>query len=375
MIERIIEKDIPSALEKGKMVAIMGPRQVGKSTLIETLYKGKEAILWLNGDDSDTRSLLENITSTRLRAIIGTAKTVIIDEAQKIPGIGDKLKLITDQMKEVRLIISGSSSFELSNQINESLTGRKRVFNLFPISFKELCEHTGFLEENRMIRHRMIYGYYPEVVSNPGDEKEILKELIDSYLYKDILSLDSIYKSDKLVKMVQALAFQIGSQVSYNELSQMVGIDAKTVEKYIDILEKCYILFRLPSFAKNLRNELKYSRKFYFYDMGIRNAIIGNFAPVEVRDKTELGHIWENFVISERMKKNAYDRSFAHCYFWRTQQMKEIDLVELVEGEMYAYEMKWDSKTKVVIPKSFSEAYPKAHFRAITPNNLEEFLL
>lgn len=174
---------------------------------------------------------------------------------------------------------------------------------------------------------------------------------------------------------MQALSFQIGSQVSYNELSRLVGIDAKTIEKYIDILEKCYIIFRLPSFAKNLRNELKYSRKIYFYDMGIRNAVIGNFTPVEARDKTELGHMWENFIMAERMKKNSYDKSFIHSYFWRTQQMKEIDLIEVSDGKMYAYEMKWDSKEKVKIPKSFAETYPEAHFMSVTPDNLDEFLL
>ena len=372
MIARFIEKDILNAVAAGKAAIIFGTRQVGKTTLLEKMFPNSTSVLRLNGDDDDVRSLFANMTSTRLKAIIGKADTVIVDEAQKIPDVGTRLKYITDQMKGIRLIATGSSSFELAGKVSESLTGRKRELKL---SFAEMVSHSDLLSELRMIPQRMLYGYYPEAVTSQGNEKVILKELINSYLYKDILSLNSIAKSDKLVNLVKALAFQIGSQVSYGELAGLVGIDAKTVEKYIDILEKNYIVYRLPSYSKNMRNEIKFSRKIYFYDLGIRNAVIGNFAPMEMRNPAEVGHIWENFIITERMKKLSYDNSFAQCYFWRTQQNKEIDLIEEEDGELRAYEFKWNGKEKTKVPAKFLEAYPDAVFSVISPDNADEILL
>ena len=225
-----------------------------------------------------------------------------------------------------------------------------------------------------MIPHRMVYGYYPEVVTNPGDERSVLKELSDSYLYKDILSLDSINKPDKLVRLLKALALQIGSQVSYNELGQLIGLDSKTVERYVDVLEKSFIIFRLNSFSRNLRNELKTSRKVYFWDLGIRNAVIGNLAQVENRADT--GDMWENFVIAERMKQNIYKNSFAQSWFWRTRQQQEIDYLEEEDGRLLAFEFKWNErKGNVKCPDSFLKAYPDAEFKVITPKNIEEFLM
>lgn len=374
MIKRILESPIDSLLGSGKAIIIMGARQVGKSTLLETIFRDKKDVLWMTGDDLDVQELFSQMTSTRLKALLGTTKTLIIDEAQRIPDIGVRIKLITDQIKDVQVITTGSSSFELASKVNESLAGRKREFRMYPVSFSEMVSHTNLLEELRLIPHRMIYGYYPEVICNPGNEPAILKELSDSFLYKDILSFEGINKPDKLVRLLKALAFQIGSQVSYHEVAQLVGLDSKTVERYIDILEKSYIIFRLSSFSRNLRNELKASRKIYFWDLGIRNLLIGNLAQVE--NRTDAGALWENFIIAERLKRNSYNGSIAQYWFWRTQQQKEIDYLEEENGQLNAYEFKWnDKKANVRVPESFSKAYPDATFHIITPKNADEFLL
>ena len=351
----------------------MGARQVGKSTLLHSLLDGDESVLWLSGDDDDVRDLFRNISSTRLKAIVGNRKTVVIDEAQRIEDIGLRLKLITDQLPGVQVIATGSSSFELSSKVNEPLTGRKRELKLFPLSFRELVSHTSFLEEHRMIPHRLIYGYYPEVVCSPSNEKVVLKELTDSYLYRDLLSFDTLRKPDVIVRLLKALSLQIGSQVSYNELASLLGLTSKTVEKYLDILEKSYIIFRLGSFSRNMRNELKLSRKIYFWDLGIRNAVIGNMAPLENRNDT--GALWENFLIAERMKNNSYSNSFAQSYFWRTKDQSEIDYLEEEDGGLSAYEFKWNpAKSKTKCPASFAAAYPSSTYKVITPDNIEEFI-
>ena len=374
MIARDIEDRIKALQGKGKAIVIIGARQVGKSTILHHLYDGKQGVLWLNGDEQDTVNLLENTSSTRLNAIIGRSKTVIIDEAQKIPDIGRKLKLITDNITGVQLIATGSSSFELSNKLNEPLTGRKRELKMHPLTFAEMVRHTNLLEEKRMIPHRLLYGYYPEVVTSKGDERTVLKELSESYLYRDILAIEGINKPDKLQKLLQALAMQIGEQVSYREIGLLVGLDSKTVEKYIDLLEKSLVIFRLGSFARNLRNELKQSRKVYFWDLGIRNAVIGNFANIESR--LDIGGMWENFVIAERMKKKLSENSFCQHYFWRTQQQKEIDLIEEEDGAIRAYEFKWNPKKACInAPQQFSTSYPDAAFYVITRDNVEDIIL
>ncbi len=375
MIKRQIENSVKATLFGRKAVVLLGPRQVGKSTLMSMIFPGNDSVKWFTGDDPADREALTDISLTRLKLILGNFKVVVIDEAQKITGIGDTMKLITDHLPEIRLIATGSSSFQLESSLGDSLAGRKREFHLFPISFSEMVSHSGLIEEERTISDRMIYGYYPEVVMNPGKEREILKELSDSYLYKDILSLERIAKGEKLVRLVQALALQIGSQVSYHELAQIVGIDDKTVEKYIDILEKCYIVFRLPSYAKNLRNELKFSRKVYFYDLGIRNAVLGNFTPLDLRPKEEVGHMWENFMIAERRKCNEYSGRYVSSYFWRTEQQKEVDLIEVIDGAVAAFEFKWDPEKKVKTPTQFLSSYPEASFEAVSPKNAAEFLL
>lgn len=375
MVERLLEQRIEGMIGSEKAIIIMGPRQVGKSTLLHEVFGSSREVLWLNGDEPDVQELFANITSTRLKAIIGKNKFIVIDEAQRIADVGVKLKLITDQIKGVQLIATGSSSFELASKLNEPLTGRKREYKMFPLSFGEMVAHTNLLEEKRMIPHRLVFGYYPEVVTHPGDEKMILKELADSFLYKDILSLDSIGKPDKLVKLLQALALQIGSQVSYNEIGQLIGLDTKTVDRYIDVLEKNYVIFRLGSFARNLRNELKASRKIYFYDNGIRNAVLANFSILESRTHEEMGTLWENFIISERLKRNAYSGSYCNYWFWRTQQQKEIDYIEEEDGQISTYEFKWNPAAKYKYPQQFMAAYPGSTFQVISRANIEEFLL
>ena len=373
MIERTQESAIKSLIGSNKAIILMGARQVGKSTLLHSLLDGDESVLWLNGDDDDVRDMFRIISSTRLKAIVGNRKTVVIDEAQRIEDIGLRLKLITDQLPGVQMIATGSSSFELSSKVNEPLTGRKRELKLFPLSFRELVSHTSFLEEHRMIPHRLIYGYYPEVVCSPSNEKVVLKELTDSYLYRDLLSFDTLRKPDVIVRLLKALSLQIGSQVSYNELASLLGLTSKTVEKYLDILEKSYIIFRLGSFSRNMRNELKLSRKIYFWDLGIRNAVIGNMAQLENRNDT--GALWENFLIAERMKDNSYSNSFAQSYFWRTKDQSEIDYLEEEDGNLNAYEFKWNhAKSKTKCPASFAAAYPSSTYKVITPDNIEEFI-
>jgi predicted AAA+ superfamily ATPase len=372
MINRFLQPQLESLLGSRKAIILMGARQVGKSTLLQLLLGQRQDVLWLNGDNNDVQTLFTAISAERIHSLMGTKRILVIDEAQRIPNIGVQLKIIIDQLPEVQVIATGSSSFELASKVNEPLTGRKREFKLFPLTFNEMVEHSSLIEELRLIPHRLVYGYYPEVVANPGQEANILKELTDSYLYRDILTLDKVAKSDKLVLLLKALAMQIGSQVSYNELSGLVGIDAKTIERYITVLEQSYIIFRLGSFSRNLRNELKFSKKIYFWDMGIRNAIIGNFSLVETR--SDIGAMWENFAIAERMKQINYRHPFAQSYFWRTKQQTEIDYIEEQDGSLQAFEFKWNEHKSSRCPLSFSKAYPDASFCVITPSNIDDYL-
>lgn len=372
MINRFLQPQLESMLGSHKAIIVMGARQVGKSTLLQLLLGQRHDVLWLNGDNNDVQTLFTAISAERIHSLMGTKRVLVIDEAQRIPNIGVQLKIIIDQLSDVQVIATGSSSFELASKVNEPLTGRKREFKLFPLTFNEMVEHSSLIEELRLIPHRLVYGYYPEVVANPGQEANILKELTDSYLYRDILTLDKVAKSDKLVLLLKALAMQIGSQVSYNELSGLVGIDAKTIERYITVLEQSYIIFRLGSFSRNLRNELKFSKKIYFWDMGIRNAVIGNFSLAETR--SDIGAMWENFAIAERMKQINYRHPFAQSYFWRTKQQTEIDYIEELDGSLRAFEFKWNERKSLRCPLAFSNAYPDASFSAITPSNIDDFL-
>lgn len=373
MISRILQNALVKRLFRGKALLIFGARQTGKSTIAEYLLKEQEKEwIVLNGDEADVRELLSNTTSTNLKAIFGQNKIVLIDEAQRIKNIGLTLKLITDQIKEIQVIATGSSAFELSSEVNEPLTGRKYEFMLFPLSFEEMVNHHGILTEKRLLDHRMLFGYYPEIVTHPGEEKERLKLLAGSYLYKDLLTLEQIKKPALLEKLLKALALQIGSEVNYNELGQTIGSDRKTVEKYIDLLQKTFVIFQLPAFSRNVRNEIKKGKKIYFYDCGIRNAVINNFESINSR--TDKGALWENFIIAERMKYLNNHETDAKFYFWRTTQQQEIDLIEESEEGLKAFEFKSNKNAKAHIPTTFKDNYPDVEVHIISPENMDTII-
>jgi len=372
MINRILTATISDKLISGKVILLFGPRQTGKTTLLHQIFDGRPDTMWLNGDEPDVQHLFEKATSTIMKAVFGTHSTIIIDEAQRIANIGIILKIISDELKMFRVVVTGSSSFELANRTQEPLTGRKWEYFLYPLSFSEMVAHHGVLEEKRMIPHRLLYGSYPEIINNPGKEKEILKSLTDSFLYKDILMLEGIKKPAKIVSLLKALAFQIGNEVSYNELSKSLGIDNQTVEKYIDLLEKAFVIFRLGALSRNLRKELKRSRKIYFYDNGIRNALIAQFSSLELRP--DKGALWENYLMSERQKYIAYHGLWVNSFFWRTQDQQEIDYVEEQDGIFHAWEFKWNPQAKARLSKSFANAYSHTGFTIVSPDNMEEFL-
>lgn len=374
MIIRDLEHIIHPYLFKNKAILIYGSRQVGKTTLVHSLVKEyQDHTLFLNGDDADVRDILSQVNSTKLKPIIGQHKIVVIDEAQRIPETGLVLKIIHDNFPGIQLIATGSSAFELANKIQEPLTGRKLEFNLFPVSFNEMVNYHGFLNEKRVVEHRMVFGSYPDIILNSGMERKLLKSLASSYLYKDLLMLEQIQKPVLLEKILKALALQVGSEVSYNELANLVGSDRGTVEKYIDLLEKVFIVFRLPALNRNVRNEIKKGKKIYFYDNGIRNAIIGNFLPVHSR--TDVGPLWENYIISERLKFNCNNDIDFKSYFWRTTQQQEVDYIEENDTELSAFEFKWNPNKQGFLSKTFSKAYPVKIFDTISPKNIEVFLV
>ncbi len=376
MINRANNLQFKQWMFRGKVLILIGSRQVGKTTLISEISKNfaHEDVLFVNCDESDVRAVLENSSSTALKAFIGSKKLFIIDEAQRVKGIGLTLKLIADTLKEVQVIATGSSAFDLRNELEEPLTGRKIVIELFPISTQEMVNHTSYLEEKRMLEQRMIYGMYPEIINNPTDAKKLLKELSDSYLFKDILSYKDIRQPDALRKLLTALSLQVGSEVSYNEIGNLIGLDKETVERYIDLLEKSFVVFRLTSLSRNGRNELKKSRKIYFYDNGVRNAVINNFNPLSLR--ADVGDLWENFMISERRKTLHYNQIFTNTYFWRTHTQQEIDYIEEREGKLFTYEFKWSEKKKAKLPRLFAELYPENEFELINSKNyMENFVL
>ena len=371
MYPRIIEKVIKEKFGTGKAIIIVGARQVGKTTLINKILE-KEEYLFLDADDPAIRQLLSNPNTEEIRTILGENKIVFIDEAQRIDGIGLTLKIITDQFKDIQLFVSGSSSFDLGNKLNEPLTGRKWEYELFPISWEEFEKKEGFVKSEQQIENRLLFGLYPEVLNNKGKERTILKNLVSSYLYRDILAFSEIRKPEILDNLLLALALQVGSEVNYNELAQTIGVNKITVQKYIDILEKGYILFKLNSFSRNSRNEIKRNRKIYFYDTGIRNMIIGNFNPLKLR--TDTGALWENFLISERKKQNIYKETFARMYFWRTKQQQEVDFVEEKDGKIYGFEFKWKTMSKLKLPETFTKTY-NAETKIIDRNNFREFVV
>ncbi|MEZ5071267.1 MAG: ATP-binding protein [Bacteroidales bacterium] len=372
MIARILANNIRNDLSLNKGMVLLGARQVGKTTLLEQLVPDRSRCIVLNGDEPDSRERLSNLSSDRLKSMFGDARQLVIDEAQLIPDIGIILKRILDYVPDIRVFASGSSSLELANSINEPLTGRKLEYRLFPLSFRELVDHFGLQQETRLLPHRLVFGSYPEIVTSSGNEIKLLRNLAGSYLYKDILSFGTVKKPVLLDKILKALAHQIGKEVSYQEVSRLVGADKETVERYIDLLEKAFIVFRLNALSRNHRNEIKKGKKIYFYDNGIRNALIGNFQQFETR--TDKGALWENYLVSERLKYLSYGEFYGNLYFWRTIKQQEIDFVEEVDGAFNAYEFKLSPSKPGRFSRSFLDAYPIRHTQTIHPGNLEEFL-
>jgi len=373
MIKRQLQNKIKEELFNGKAIVVFGPRQSGKTTMVKTIVQNlNKSVKWLNGDEADVRSFFTDATSTKLRAIVGDAQILVIDEAQRITNIGLAIKLLVDNFPEIQIIATGSSSFELASKIKEPLTGRKFEHFLFPLSFAELVNHYGFLEEKRLLEHRLVFGSYPEIVNAPGKEIKYLAALSDSYLYKDILAWQNINKPEKLELLMKGLALQLGNEVSYHELAQLTGLNSRTVETYINILEKAFIIFRLNALYRNKRNELKKSKKIYFYDNGVRNAIINNFNMPDVR--VDIGALWENYLMSERMKYTQYNDIFLNRYFWRSRTKQEIDYIEEREGKLFAFEFKWNPKAKYRFPKIFLENYTENEVAIVNTENYYGFL-
>ncbi len=330
-------------------------------------------VRWYNGEEPGTQELFRDPSAQRLKTLIGNAKTVVLDEAQRIESVGLVVKLLVDANPGIQFIVTGSSALELAAGISESMTGRKYDLHLYPLSFEELAAQNGLLSEIRMLEHRLTYGFYPGIVTEPGLEQIHLNELYSSYLYKDLLAYQQIKKPAVLEKLVKALALQLGNEVSYNELSQIVGLDKESVERYIDLLEKSFVIFRLTALSRNMRNEIKRGRKIYFYDVGIRNAVINTYNQPALR--TDTGALWENYCIVERMKALEYAGKRVNRYFWRTTTQHEIDYIEEYEGKLHAYEFKWNPKAKVKTQRAFLEAYPGTGIKVITPKNIEEFVM
>lgn len=373
MIERLLKEQISKRLYRGKVVIVVGPRQVGKTTLLRMLIDDtdRKVLVW-NCDEPDVRRRLAGPTSTELGAETANADLILIDEVQRVQNIGITLKLFVDNYPEKQVVVTGSSAIELSNSINEPLTGRKYEYVMFPFSTEELIREFGATEERRMLERRLIYGSYPEVVNHPGEERETLTDLVSSYLYKDIFSFQDVRKPEIIEQLLQAIALQVGSEVSFNELGRLLGLTSITVQRYIDLLEKSYVLFHLRSFSRNVRSELKKSRKIYFYDNGVRNALLGDYKPLALRNDT--GELWENYIISERMKHNAYTGFYGKSYFWRTQQQQEVDYIEDYDGVLHAYEFKWSETKQPRLTEAFSKNYPEHTFAVINPDNYQGFV-
>lgn len=372
-VARKIQDEIVNFLFQNKVIILYGARQTGKTSMVRQIVASTgKSYIWLNADESDIADLLTNRNSAMLKSFFGDNEIVVIDEAQRIKDIGLTLKLIIDTFPDYQLIATGSSSFDLAGKVTEPLTGRKWEYLLHPFSAEELAKHNGLLAESRLLQHRLIFGMYPDVALHNERARKTIKTLTKSYLYKDVLAYNGIRHSDKIMRLVKALALQIGSEVSYNELAGIVELDAKTVEKYIDVLEQCFIIFRLYSFRRNLRTELKKAKKVYFIDNGVRNAVIGSFAPIE--NRTDKGQLWENFIVSERYKYLMNNDIDAELYFWRTQLQQEIDLIEVSSDKLMAYEIKWNPKAKNSVSKSFLKAYPDAEFKTINTENYITFI-
>jgi hypothetical protein len=372
---RYLELQTESILKKGKVFVLYGPRRVGKTELIRKIISGFDGKIFTGtGDNQEVRELLSSQKLSQLQTAFGSYQLIFIDEAQRIPAVGFALKLLIDHFPEMIIVITGSSSFDLSNKIGEPLTGRSTMRNLFPISVLELYNQLGGMSVLQKLEDLLIFGAYPEVLTakSADDKKEYLIAIRDAYLFKDILELESIKNPAKLTDLLKLLAFKIGQEVSLNELSNNLGIAKQSVERYLDLLEKTFIIKKVSGFSRNLRKEIVKTARYYFWDNGIRNALINNFNPSGQRN--DMGMLWENFLYMERLKTKSYKRIFASDYFWRTYDRQEIDLIEERDGKLFAYEFKWQPKN-VKAPKAWSDAYPDSEFQVISKENFLEFLI
>jgi predicted AAA+ superfamily ATPase len=370
IVKRAIEAQIEEAIGKNKVLLILGTRRVGKTFLIRSIQqKLEQPIVNLNGEDFEVRELLKNITAANYNLIVGSAKLLIIDEAQAIPDIEKILKFMIDTIPTLTVLATGSSSFDLLNKAGEPLTGRKIQFNLYPLSQLELGSIETYVEATQHLEERLVFGGYPELLQleSYNEKSEYLLELIQSYLLKDILAFEGIRQSDKIIRLLRLIAYRIGSEVSYNELATQLGMSKNTVENYLDLLCKVFIIYRLPAYSTNHRKEISKSSKWYFFDNGIRNAIINDFKLLNLRN--DIGALWENYLISERIKRNKYLKKNVEYYFWRNYSQQEVDLIELWDGRVHAFEFKYSSDKKVKPPPAFSTAYPEASFERIAKDN------
>ncbi len=375
ILDRYIENRLKTALQPNKVVVLLGPRRVGKTVLLEKIIKEiDKPHIFLNGEDVLATQVLQQRSVTHYESLLEGKKLLIIDEAQKIPEIGKILKLMVDSIKGLEIVATGSSAFDIMKYTGEPLTGRKKTYHLFPFSELEYKQRETVIERQQNLRHRLIFGSYPELIhiDTNAEKAQYLQEMLNAYLLKDILVFEDINNSEKILKLLQLIAFQVGSEVSYNELSNKLGLSRNTVEKYLDLLSKVFIIFKLKGFSRNLRKEVVKNSKWYFYDNGIRNAIIRNLNPIDLRN--DIGQLWENYVVSERKKKQFYRGTLVYNYFWRTYDQQEIDWVEDRGGSLYAYEFKWNEKRKSKVPVAWKNAYPDAQFEVITPTNFHNWL-
>jgi len=374
-IERSIEKKILDSLKLNKVILVYGARRVGKTEMIKHLVgKYSEKYLWLNGDDMDHIAALEHRSRSNYQRLIGDAKLLVIDEAQQIPEIGLKLKLMIDTLDDLKIIATGSSAFDLNNQVGEPLVGRKREFYLYPIAQMELFNTEDYLETIANLNDRLVFGTYPELVGLNGEMQKIeyLKDQINSYLLKDILSFEGIKKRDKMVNLLKIISFRVGSEISMESIGRQLQISKNTVDRYLDLFSKVFIIYKVKGFSRNLDNEITKKSKWYFFDNGIRNAIISSFNPIELRN--DIGKLWENYLISERIKYQSYNRLYIDNYFWRNKNRQEIDWVEDRDNKLYAYEFKWNPKVKVAMPSNWKKGYPDSNFVIVNRDNYLDFI-
>lgn len=376
IIPRLIQSILQDHLLPGKVLVLYGPRQVGKTTLArELLASISLRSRFVNADELVYREALSSQSRNILGDVLGDAELVVIDEAQRIPNIGLNLKIMVDSFPQVAILATGSASFELANRISEPLTGRSFTFTLYPLSYQEVGQYFGAIEARAQLERWMVWGGYPAILTTQDARlrERLLNELVGAYLYRDILEIDGVRKSAKIVDLLRLLAFQIGQEVSVNELAASLALNRQTVEKYLDLLEKVFVIYRIGGYSRNLRKEVTKNARYYFYDNGVRNSLIQNFNPLGLRN--DVGQLWENYMMAERMKANQlYDR-FVNRYFWRTYDQKEIDLVEEYGGELYGYEFKWQSEEiRKSVRKAFLEAYPGAKLTTVSRQNYEEFL-